>query len=176
MEKALKLNPRDGGVLADRGMLLAHLGRCDEAAAEVRKAEKVVLGAPWIHYSIAEAHLFFFYYDCPDHYDLTEALRHAEATYEVYPANEYALAIQALALLRKGDYTEAKRIYLELFKENPDGMSWFPLAICLWHLGEKAEARRVYDRSVTWMEERPPDSPALINMRQEAAELLGIEP
>jgi hypothetical protein len=48
--------------------------------------------------------------------------------------------------------------------------------MCLWHLDEKVEARRFYDRSVTWMEERLPDSPVLIKMRQEAAQLLGIEP
>ena len=43
-------------------------------------------------------------------------------------------------------------------------------------LDEKAEAHRIYDRSVAWMEERLPDSPPLIKMRQEAAGLLGIRP
>jgi hypothetical protein len=46
----------------------------------------------------------------------------------------------------------------------------------LWHLGEKTETREFCDRSVTRMEERQPDNPRLIRERQEAAELLGIEP
>ena len=63
-----------------------------------------------------------------------------------------------------------------MFGENPDGNEWFPLAMSLWHLGEKTEARRFYDRSVTWMEERRPNDPELVRLRQEAAELLGIQP
>jgi hypothetical protein len=48
--------------------------------------------------------------------------------------------------------------------------------MCLWHLGERSEAREFYDRSVTWMEERQPDHPLQIRQRQEAADVLGIQP
>ena len=127
--------------------------------------------SPWPDNSIAEAHLQFFYYDCPDHYDLATALRQAERI-----ATESSMQqTRALALLRSGDYAEAKRIYLETADEEHDDAR-FPLAICLWHLAERAEARRVFDRSVAWMDERLPDKPNWIGLRKEAAELLGVEP
>ena len=91
------------------------------------------------------------------------------------PRASWNLESRALVLLRNGDYKEAKRLYLELFEEIPDGTAWFGLAMCLWHLGEEDEARKFYDRSATWMDERVPGSPLFINMRQEAAELLGTQ-
>lgn len=81
----------------------------------------------------------------------------------------------ANALFREGDCAEAKRINLEQYQKNPEDF-WFDLAMCLWHLGEKSEARTFYDRSAAWMDERVPDHPAGIRYRQEAAELLGIRP
>ena len=50
------------------------------------------------------------------------------------------------------------------------------LAMCHWQLGEKTEARRLFDESVAWQEENLPDSPLLKRQRQEAAELLGLQP
>ena len=174
-ESALKLNPMHVNVHADRGRILAHLGRCDEAAAEMRKAVELAFEGSWPP-SIVDGHTYYFYYHCPDHYDLAEALQHAQAQYEADPTDSWSQGTLALALLRNGDYGEAKRLYLELFEDLPDRAPWFPLAMSLWHLGEKAEARRFYDRSVSWMDERLPDSPVYINMRLEAAELLGIAP
>ena len=82
----------------------------------------------------------------------------------------------AYALFRKGDYGESKRIYLELFEENPDGTAWFPLAMALWRLNDKVEGQQFYERSVTWMDGRRPNDPELSRLRQESAELLGIQP
>ncbi len=85
---------------------------------------------------------------------------------------------QSVGLLRglEALELEAKRIGLELFEENPDGKAWFMLSMSLWHVGEKAEARRLFDESVAWQEEHLPDSPLLKRQRQEAAELLGLQP
>ncbi len=64
--------------------------------------------------------------------------------------------------------------HLSTFYHNcPD---YFDLAMCLWHRRDKTEARELYDRSVTWREERLPKHFLLIRYRQQAAELLGIEP
>jgi tetratricopeptide (TPR) repeat protein len=172
-EKALELDPRFGGAHARRADTLAWLGRCDEAAADLRKAEEITPLDYVNRINIAWAHLSNFYYNCPNHYDLTEALRLARFAYEAQP--ERTRGVLAFALFRKGDYTEAKRLSLELYEENPDSTAWFTLAMCLWHLGEKAEARKFYDRSVTWMEESRPDNPLLVRARQEAADLLGIQ-
>jgi tetratricopeptide (TPR) repeat protein len=175
-DEALELIPALAVAHAGRGRVLARLGRCDEAAVEVRRAaeltgQSVALQGQWVHNGIAEVHLQLFYYDCPDHYDLDEALRHAER----FATESSMQRTRALALLRGGDYAEAKRIYLETAEEERDGAQ-FPLAICLWHLGERAEARRVFDRSVAWMDGRLPDNPNWIGLRKEAAELLGVEP
>jgi tetratricopeptide (TPR) repeat protein len=174
LDKALELNPQYADAHADRGHMLAYLGRCDEAAEDARKAEEKAHD-PWPSRGIAQMHLSFFYYSCPDHYDLSAALRHAQTVYDAVPDMAAVQEIQALALLRNGDYTEAKRIYLEMFAENPDRTAWFPLAMSLWQLDEKAEARSFYDRSVTWMDARLPDNPVYAGMQREAAELLGIQ-
>ena len=168
-EKALEVDPRWSHAHQSRAHTLAWLGRCDEAATGFRKASEL---APLTSSAIITwAHLNAFYYTCPDHYDLTKAFRHAESAYEADPERRRELL--AIALFLKGDYTEAKRTYLELFEENPENV-WFNLAMCHWHLGEKIEARRFFDESVAWQEERLPDSPHLNRQRQEAAELLGV--
>jgi tetratricopeptide (TPR) repeat protein len=155
----------------DRARTLAWLGKCEEAATGYRRSAELALTTSSA--IMAEAHLFAFYYNCPDKYDLNEAFRHALSAYEDDP--EHKRATLAWALFRNGDYAEAKRMMLQSYEEKPED-TWFELAMCLWHLGEKAEARRFYDLSVTWMEARQPDNPSLIRQRQEATELLGIQP
>jgi serine/threonine protein kinase/Tfp pilus assembly protein PilF len=170
-EKAIELDPFNALGHINHGMVLSYLERCEEAASEFRKA--VELRPDGSSAVLAWAHLFNFYYTCPDHYDLTEALRHAQSAYEARPERERETL--AMALFRKGDYAEVKRIGLVLFDEDSK-RTWFPLVITFWHLGEKTEARKFYDRSVTWMDEHQPNNPRLIRQRQEAAELLGIQP
>jgi tetratricopeptide (TPR) repeat protein len=121
----------------------------------------------------ASAHLFAYYYNCPNRYDVDEAFRYARSAYEARSGIHRGTL--AWALLRNGDYAEAKRMFLQSYEEDPQD-AWFDLAMCLWHLGERVEARKLYDRSVTWMDEHLPDDPLGIRQRQEAAELLGIEP
>ena len=121
--------------------------------------------------AIATAHLSSLYHYCPDHYDAEEAFRHARFAHEAQPG--VAQAVLSYALYRRGQYAEARKLQAELFAENPEDES-FILAMSLWHLGERAEAREFYDRSVAWMEEHFPERPDLIPLRREAAELLGM--
>jgi serine/threonine protein kinase/Flp pilus assembly protein TadD len=172
LDKAVELAPLSSSAHWSRAHILAWLGRCGEAASEFRRAEEL---APALSSTIiANAHLSAYYYNCPEYYDLTEALRHARSSYDV--KTEQTRWNLADALFRNGDYAEAMRIYFVLFEEAPDGSAWFPLAMCLWHLSEKAEAREFYDRAAAWMDERQPHNPMLIRQRQEAAALLGIQP
>ena len=66
-----------------------------------------------------------------------------------------------------------KRIGLELYEEDPDS-AWYMLVMSLWQLGEKTEARRLFEESVAWQEEHLPDHPRMKRERQETAELLGF--
>jgi tetratricopeptide (TPR) repeat protein len=170
-ERAIELRPRLPNGYQNRAYTLAWLGRCDEAASAFRRAAE--LGPAKSDSMMAWAHLSHYYYTCPNHYDLSEALRHARSAYEADADRDWL--VLAMALLREGNYAEAKRVFLEGYEKNPDN-AWFGLSMCLWHLGEKSEAREFYDRSVVWLDERLPDHPVGLRRRQETAELLGIEP
>ena len=43
-----------------------------------------------------------------------------------------------------------------------------------WKLGDKAEARRWYDKGVEWMDKNQPENKELRRFRAEASELLGL--
>jgi tetratricopeptide (TPR) repeat protein len=171
-EKAIELAPRQVNAHENRAVTLAWLGRCDEAASGFERAAG--LGPARSDAILAAAHLSHFYYNCPDHYDPAAALRHARAAHDADPRLERGTL--ADALFRSADYAEAKRIYAELLEENPGAETGFQLAMCLWHLGERTEARRLYDRFATWMDERAPEHPRGLRQRREAAELLGVRP
>ena len=61
-------------------------------------------------------------------------------------------------------------------RKGGDSSNWFFLAMAHWHLGEKDEAGKWYDRGVQWMEKNQPKNEELRRFRVEAAGLLGIEP
>ena len=48
----------------------------------------------------------------------------------------------------------------------------FFLATAHWHLGDKEEARRWYDKAVEWMDENKPNDKDLVRFRDEAAKLI----
>lgn len=54
-------------------------------------------------------------------------------------------------------------------------LDWFFLAMALWKLGNKDEARQWYDRAVAWMEKNQPKDAELRRFRAEAQDLLGLE-
>ncbi len=55
-----------------------------------------------------------------------------------------------------------------------DGLDWVFVAMIQWRLGNKEEARRMYQQALPWLEERASDG-ALSRIRAEAAALLGIK-
>jgi len=175
-EKAIELSPRYGSAHANRAEILAWLGRCDEAATELHRAEELSPLNPVNRNNIASVHLWPLFYNCPGHSDLDEAMRHARFAYESQPRLRLGLAS---ALFRKGEYRDAKRIGREIYEVDPEFSMFFggyTLAMCHWQLGEKTEARRLFDELVAWQEKRLPDNPSLKRQHLEAAGLLGIQP
>ena len=60
-------------------------------------------------------------------------------------------------------------------RQGGDSFDWFFLAMAHWKLGEKEEARKWYDRAVTWMDKNSPNDEELRRFREEAAKLLKVE-
>jgi serine/threonine protein kinase len=81
-----------------------------------------------------------------------------------YRAGAWPAAIAALerSVARLGD---------EMYSSNG-----FFLAMARWRLGEQAEALRLYDRSVAWMEQHASKDPELIRFRAEAEALIRLDP
>jgi tetratricopeptide (TPR) repeat protein len=69
----------------------------------------------------------------------------------------------AIAALEKATALHGRTSYDDFF-----------LAMSHWQLGERPEARRLYDQAVQWMEKNRPRNEELRRFRGEAAELLGI--
>jgi hypothetical protein len=54
-----------------------------------------------------------------------------------------------------------------------DAYGWFFLAMAHWQRGDKKEARRWFEKAVTWTKEKAPKNDHLRGFWKEAAELLG---
>jgi tetratricopeptide (TPR) repeat protein len=63
----------------------------------------------------------------------------------------------------------------ELRGDDAGANEWFYLAMTRWRLGDKEQARELYDRAVEWMDKNKPEDEKLRHLRTEAAELLDIE-
>jgi serine/threonine protein kinase/tetratricopeptide (TPR) repeat protein len=59
-------------------------------------------------------------------------------------------------------------------RKGGDGNDWFFLAMAHEKLGNKAEARRWYDRALEWMQKHQPENAELRRFQVEAAEVLGL--
>ncbi|HEY2786999.1 MAG TPA: protein kinase [Fimbriiglobus sp.] len=81
-----------------------------------------------------------------------------------YRAGEWNAAV---ATLQKSE---------ELLAGGQASFNQFFLAMAHWKLGEKAQARRNYDRAVQWMEKYKPRDGELLRFRAEAAQLLDVPP
>jgi serine/threonine protein kinase/Flp pilus assembly protein TadD len=82
-----------------------------------------------------------------------------------------------VAQYRAGDYQgaiESVRRSMELNVE-PNAEGWFVLAMAHYQLRNREEARRWYERAISWMNENAPTHQDLIRLRAEAEELLGVD-
>jgi serine/threonine protein kinase/tetratricopeptide (TPR) repeat protein len=89
------------------------------------------------------------------------ALYYAGDWHRAVAALEQALRLQPTALAYRA--------------EQDDCMCLFFLAMSHWRLGNKPQARQMYDRAVEWLEKNGYDDFGLRRFQTEAAELLGIK-
>ena len=122
--------------------------------------------------------LAWFLATCPDpkFRDPKRAVELAQKAVELEPKNADYWQTLGVARYRVADWRGAI-VALGKVKElgSPgDSMEWFPLAMAHWQLGEKEEARKWYDRAVSWMDKNQPKDEELRRFRTEAAELLQL--
>jgi tetratricopeptide (TPR) repeat protein len=81
-----------------------------------------------------------------------------------------------VAHYRAGDWKAALSALhksMEL-RNGGDSSEWFFLAMAHWQLGDKEQARKLYDQAVVWMDKNQPGNGQLRRFRTEAEELLKI--
>jgi tetratricopeptide (TPR) repeat protein len=179
-DRAADLAPLSPTVYAGRLFIRAvNTSECEEVREDIRRAVQLdpagenrsLMG------TVALAHVLGLYYNCPDLYDVEDAETLARMALEGNPGSEVAQMALGVALFRRGRFEEAIP-YQERARKSYDGLggNLFFLAMTHFELGQNDLAYDYYDQGVAIMEEQDPDSPRLSRYRQEAAELLGVDP
>jgi serine/threonine protein kinase/tetratricopeptide (TPR) repeat protein len=112
----------------------------------------------------------------PRHRDPTRAVELASKATTLAPQEGAFWNTLGLARYRAGDWKgalQALQKSMELSKGGQSG-DWFFLAMASWQLGEKEQARKLFEKAVAWMDKNQPKDPDLFRFRAEAATLLGI--
>jgi tetratricopeptide (TPR) repeat protein len=176
-DKAIELDPLVPEAHCHRGAVLAAIGDCDGAMEALSRTLELDL-IPFDLANLATAHTGTLYYFCPDRYDPAAALDWASRALEASSEESAVLGAYGSALYRNGRYVEAREHLLKAVRiaGQPGAQQSFYLVMCSWRLGEKKEARSHFETGAAFMDEHKLASPGNIRLRQEAAELLGIQP
>jgi Flp pilus assembly protein TadD len=109
--------------------------------------------------------------------DPKRALELAKKLVQATPKEAGRWNTLGVASYRAGDYKNAI-VALEKAEELAPGRclghNALVLAMAHWQLGQREQARTWYDRAVGWMEKNPSSDPDLLQLRTEAARLLGL--
>ena len=107
--------------------------------------------------------------------DYGEGLVHARKAVELAPTNGNFLNTLALAEYRSAHSAESLAACERSMQLSNGGsaLNWYLVAIARSQKGDKAEARRWYDKAVAWTKEKEPKNAELRQFWAEAAELLG---
>ena len=114
----------------------------------------------------------------PARRDPGRAVSLAKEAVELMPRNGTYHDTLGTALYRAGRWKaalEALKTADQLSTGKPEGSTAFFIAMAHWRLGDKAEARRWYDRAVEWMDKNQPKNEELLRFRTEASELLDVQ-
>lgn len=97
--RAIRLNPREPGVLHDHGWLLITRGRFDEGIAQIRRAQELDPASPRANAHVAWAYIYTRRFD--------DAIAEARRALELDPEFEEAYRCLEHAYLLKGDHAKA---------------------------------------------------------------------
>jgi serine/threonine protein kinase/Tfp pilus assembly protein PilF len=178
-DRCVELQPNISWVWRVRAEYLTFKsGSCDRVRANLEKFWELGSHQPFGWNSLAWFHAVHLVQACPDVYDPARALELARKAVSYWPEDGSVKDTLGIVLYRNGMYEEARTALLEVLElgheANPHPL--FSLAMTCWKLGREREARQYYDRAVAAMDRTIPTNPEYLRRRDEAAELLGIQP
>jgi hypothetical protein len=165
----------------ERGVGLAAKGLLDEAAAEFREAIRLAPDHANARNALAQllnqqAWVLATHAE-PKNRDPGRAVKLAQEAVDPAPKEGMFWNTLGVAHYRAGEWKVAIAALtksMELCKGG-DSFDCYFLAMSHWHLDQKEEARKWYDRGVAWVDKNQPQNEELRRFRAEAAELLGID-
>jgi tetratricopeptide (TPR) repeat protein len=175
--RAIEAEP--GNVLAHQMHAVAaleHSRSCDDAARNLQALDELADGEiHWYHTAFNNVQNLVRF--CPDLFEPARALELARKVVELQPLKADYQETYGLALYRNGQFSEARTALqrsLDLqYKPDPGTLAY--LAMTLWQLGHRDEALALYEqarpRFAAW-----PHWFLWRDIRQEAADLLGVQP
>ena len=107
--------------------------------------------------------------------DYNEGLMHARKAVEQAPSEASFQGTLALAEYRSGHWAESLAASQRSagLRNGGSAYDWFFVAMAHSQKGDKAEARKWFDKAVAWTKEKDPKNAELREFWAEAAELLG---
>lgn len=174
-DRAVDHDPKNGLAHGSRAKVLRALGRNAEALQAYENAAELMPRDPRSYNSIA-----WLRATCPDSTvrDASKAVDFASRAVELAPNDGNYWNTLGVALCRAGrwaDSLEALEKSMSL-RDGGDAYDWFFAAMAKWHLGNRDDARALYDRAAAWAGEHAPKDEDLRRFRDEAAKLLGVKP
>jgi tetratricopeptide (TPR) repeat protein len=162
LERFAKLQPENPAGPLARAEVLEQCGRGEDAKRVLERALEAGMNDPRIQEKLA--------WHCLD----SDPGRAVELARQVVRANSRAVRVLGAALVRNGDWKEGLRYLKESMAAGQAGAvsDWLFAAIALRHLDKRDQARKLYDKSVKWIEANAPDNEALVALRDEVRKLL----
>jgi serine/threonine protein kinase/Flp pilus assembly protein TadD len=176
-DRAIEIDPLRWNAHAQRGGILAALGACDQAMSSLSRAEELAGEDSQLHEELAGIHTDALIHFCADSYDAPQALAHARRAAEAAPDDPRAASSLGAALFRHGRYAEARN-RLEQAVEAADeagARESLYLAMVAWRLGDREAARQYREQASEFMDSRSVRRPSLVQLRSEAARIIGPE-
>jgi tetratricopeptide (TPR) repeat protein len=173
--EAVRLKPNYADAHFKLGKALYLKGRFDEAIAALNEAMRLQPPGTWaFHYDVELAATLAACNEAKFR-DTRRALELAKKAIELAPQDAATWNTLGVAEYRAGNWTAALAALAKATElRRGSSYNWFFLAMTHWRLGQKAEARKYYDKAVRWMDESDPTNELLRRFRVEAEQLLDM--